>query len=65
MGNSQAHVSVGEKTMYQVTQVTRLSPGAECGLQAGEDHLVAMNGRQLKGMSLESMMEIIKVGNSH
>ena len=61
MGNTQAHVSSSEKAMFQVTRVTRLSPGAECGLQAEDDYIIAINGRELIGMSMETMMEIVKV----
>lgn len=61
MGNTQATVSSCERAIYQVTSVTRLSPGAECGLQAQDDFLVAINGKELINMSMESMMVIVKV----
>ena len=61
MGNS--IYSEGEKSGFQITTVSALSPGAECGLKASEDFIIKLNGVDAASMDLDHIMNIVRVSH--
>lgn len=61
MGNSQTVFNRVDKVGYQVTSVSRLSPGAECGLKATEDYIVKINGASVSTTEPDLIMGVVQV----
>lgn len=62
MGGASSISTQNESKAYQVTTVNDASPGALCGLREKEDYILAMDDRELLGVALKDIGDIVKVG---